>query len=112
MPSMIESPSDRVPEKAPRWDLTGTEAWDSRKVFWWMLLLVWEYLGIYSTRITVAGILRSPQAREARPLGPPLQAPWMSSGPRKIIVKFYSIWTPFDIPFYKTQKQGKNRNRH
>ena len=24
--SVIESPSDGVPEKAPRWDLTGTEA--------------------------------------------------------------------------------------
>jgi hypothetical protein len=28
---MIESPSGKVPEKAPRWDLTGTEACGGRK---------------------------------------------------------------------------------
>ena len=48
MPSVIESPSGRVPEKAPRWDLTGTEACRGGKVFWWMPLVVWdiwEYIG-------------------------------------------------------------------
>ena len=112
MPSVIESPSGRVPKKVPRWDIMGTEACGGGKVFWWTLLLIWEYLGIYSARIRVGGLPRGPQAREAPPLGhdlrafgalglfwPPLEAPWMSSDPRKIIVKFYSVWTPFDIPF-------------
>ena len=31
MSSMIEYPSGSVPEKAPRWDLTRTEACDGRK---------------------------------------------------------------------------------
>jgi hypothetical protein len=26
-------------------------------------------------------------------------APWVSSGPQLITVNFYSVWTPFDIPF-------------
>ena len=42
-PSVIESPSGRVPEKVPRWDLTGTEGYGGVKVFWWTLLVVWEY---------------------------------------------------------------------
>ena len=32
-PSVIESPSGRVPEKAPRWDLTRIEACGDEKVF-------------------------------------------------------------------------------
>ena len=44
MPSVIESPSGRMPEKAPRWDLTGTEGCGGRKVFSWMLLVVLEYM--------------------------------------------------------------------
>ena len=43
-PSMIESPFGRMPEKAPRWDLTGTEGCGSGKVFLLMLLVVWEYM--------------------------------------------------------------------
>ena len=80
MPSVIESPSGRVPEKAPRWDLTGIEDCGGRKVFWWMPLLVWEYLGIYSARIRVGGIPRGPQALRAPPrarlggLWPPWEA--------------------------------------
>ena len=66
---MIESPSGRVPKKAPRWDLMGTEGYDGGKVFWWTLLVVWEYLRIYRAEREVGG----------------LQVPWMSSGPRKII---------------------------
>ena len=44
MPSVIESPSGRMLEKAPRRDLTGTEGCGSGKVFSWMLLVVWEYM--------------------------------------------------------------------
>ena len=41
-PSVIESPSGRLPEKLPRWDLTGGE-----KVFLWTLLEFLEYMCIY-----------------------------------------------------------------
>jgi len=47
MPSVIESPSGRLPEKAPRWDLTGTEASGGGKVFSWLVLVLGEYSGIY-----------------------------------------------------------------
>ena len=62
---MIEFPSGRVPKKAPRWDLTGTEACGGGKVFWRTLLVVWEYFGIYRARIRVGGLPRGPQARGA-----------------------------------------------
>ena len=29
-------PSDKTPEKAPRWDLTGTEGYGGGKVFLWL----------------------------------------------------------------------------
>ena len=67
MPSMVESPSGRVPEKAPRWDLTGTEACGGGKVFWWTLLLVWEYLGIYRPKIRVRRPPRGPQVQGRAP---------------------------------------------
>ena len=40
----------RMPEKAQRWELMGTEARDDGKVFWWMPLVVLEYLEIYSAK--------------------------------------------------------------
>ena len=38
-----------------------------------------------------------------------LQVLWVSSGPRKIIVKFYSIWTPFGIHFLRSSKTWKKQ---
>ena len=35
-PFVIESPSDRSPEKVPRWDLTGTEGCGGGKVVSWL----------------------------------------------------------------------------
>ena len=35
-PSVIESPSGKMPEKAPRWDLTGTEGCGGGKVVSWL----------------------------------------------------------------------------
>ena len=46
-PSMINAPSGRTPEKAPRWDLTGTEGCGGGIRFLWSLLMVWGYVGIY-----------------------------------------------------------------
>ena len=83
MPSMIQSPSARMLEKAPRWDLTGTVACGGGKVFWWMALMVWEYLGIYRAKIRFRGHPRGPQALRARPRGAPpgLWAPRESPNP-------------------------------
>src|SRR3989337_187115 len=119
MPSVIESPSGRMPEKASRWDLTGTEGYDGGKVFWWTLLVVWEYLGIYRPSIRVRGPLRGPQARP--PLGCALEACGLlgtplTSSPSPTCV-FWSkknhceSFIPFGLRlvflFCKTQKQGK-----
>ena len=68
-PSVLESPFGRVPEKAPRWDLTGIllESCGGGKVFWWVPLMVWEYLGIYSAKIRVGRPLRGPQSLRVCP---------------------------------------------
>jgi hypothetical protein len=36
-----------MPEKAPRWDLTGTQGCGGGKVFSWLALVVLEYMLIY-----------------------------------------------------------------
>ena len=57
---MIESPSGRVLEKAPRWDLMGTEGCGGGKV---VLLLPWMFLGyksIYRRKIQVRRATRGP----------------------------------------------------
>ena len=46
-PSVIESLSGRMPKKAPRWDLMGTEGWGGEKVFLWLLLMFLGYKSIY-----------------------------------------------------------------
>ena len=66
---MIESPSGRVPIKAPRWDLTRTEACGGRKVFLVCPLAYGEYLGIYRSGIRVGRSTGAPQALGARPYG-------------------------------------------
>src|SRR5215216_4048203 len=58
---MIESPSDRMPEKAPRWDLTGTEGCGGGKVVSWNSLMFLGYLRIYRRKKYVSGLTRGPQ---------------------------------------------------
>ena len=109
---MIESPSGGVPEKAPRWDLTRAEACGSGKVFLVCPLVYWEYLGIYGANIRVrratGGGGQACRPPPGGPLGlvalswllwPPPEASWLSSGPRKILKKFRSVWNPFGIDF-------------
>ena len=55
-PFVIESPSGRVPKKAPRWDLMGTEACGGGKLFWWTLVMFGEYLRIYRGGTRVRGL--------------------------------------------------------
>ena len=52
---MIDAPSGGAPEKAPRWDLTGTEGCGGGIRFSWVLLLVWGYIGIYRRKDYVGG---------------------------------------------------------
>ena len=46
-PSVVDSPSDGAPEKAPRWDLTGTEGCGGGIRFFWCSSMVSGYVGIY-----------------------------------------------------------------
>jgi hypothetical protein len=91
---VIESASGRVPEKAPRWDLTGIEGYDGGKVFWWTLLVIWEYLGIYS------GLLGDLLALSPSYVG----VFWSKKN-------HHESFIPFGLRliflFCKTQKQGK-----
>jgi hypothetical protein len=36
----------------------------------------------------------------------------VSSGPEKINLKIFSVWTSFGIDFLKSQKQAENNNWH
>ena len=126
MPSVIESSFGRLPKKAPRWDLTGTEASGSGKVLSWLSLVLGEYLGIYRTKIRVRRPAGGPQARGAPPLGRALQAcrlPASLPSPSPSLVGFFwskknhiEDFIPFGLRLIflicNTQKQGKNRNRH
>ena len=66
---MIDSPSGGAPEKAPRWDLTGTEGCGGgNRVLWWSWMFL-GYMGIYRRKKYVGGRTRGPRDREARPVG-------------------------------------------
>ena len=52
---MIESPSDKSPKKAPRWDLKGTEGCGGGNRFLAPYLIVWGYVGIYRRKKYVGG---------------------------------------------------------
>ena len=48
-------PLGRSPEKAPRWDLTGTEGCGDGKVISWLPLMFLGYKGIYRRKKYVGG---------------------------------------------------------
>src|SRR3989337_3364864 len=66
-PSVIDSPSGRVLEKASRWDRGRTEACGGGRVFSFGSLMVFEYLRIYRSGIRSKGATRGPQGILARP---------------------------------------------
>ena len=124
-PSMIESSSGRAPKKAPRWDLKGSEGCGRGKVFLWMPILVWGYVGIYRQKNQARRCTRGPQGWGARPtplacpppLWPPRGFPDLhskSSGcllvQEKSSIKFHSLWTPFGIPFLRNSKTRKKQD--
>ena len=54
-PSVINAPSGGAPEKAPRWDLTGTDGYGGGIRFLAPYLVVWGYVGIYRRKKYVGG---------------------------------------------------------
>ena len=124
---MIDFPSDVVPEKASRWDLSRIETCGGGKSISWTPLLVSRFLRIYSGGIGSNGAVWAPQATWAR--HPTWGAPWCLVGhnfifwpspeasstcyvQKKISKKFRGIWTSFGTEILEKQKQAKNSNWH
>ena len=118
---MVDSPSGRVPAKAPRWDLADTEGYGGGNCVSSAHWMFSGYVGIYRRKKYVGGRPRGPQDR-GRPLWgarPPISwEPWLlvdlhskSSGSRSFqksrSQRFHSVWTPFDIPFLRNTEIGK-----
>ena len=71
-PSVIDSPSDKSPEKAPRWDLTGTEGCGGGKVVSWLpgcFQGIRVYIGERSRSVELRGAHEG--GGHAYPLGAP-----------------------------------------
>ena len=111
---MIESPSGRVPEKVPRWDLTGTEGCGGGKVFSWMPLLVWDIWEYIGDRIRSGGARGAHKGggRALRPCGHLLAPP--TSSPSLLVVfwskkshheGFIPVGLRLIFLFCETQKQ-------
>ena len=66
MPSVIESPSGRLPKKAPRWDLVDTESYGGGIMVLALYLIVWGYVGIYRRKKYVGGATGGPRGWRAR----------------------------------------------
>src|SRR3989337_2953426 len=108
---MIDSRSGRLPEKDPRWDLSGTEACGGVKSISWTLLRVSDFSGIYSAGIRSNGDGVGPRGSRARhplgralvPRGPPLLLLALSrsfqclSSPIKNLQK---VWLHLDFVWY------------
>ena len=127
-PSVIDSPSGGAPEKAPRWDLLGTEGCGGgNRVSWCSWMFSW-YMDIYRRKKQVGGSTRGPRGWRARLGG------WARPLPRGFLVasltwtpslpgcfpsknnfsrRFHSVSTPFDIPFLRnTKTREKTKNWH
>ena len=122
---MIDSPSDGAPEKAPRWDLTGTEGCGSGNRVSWCSRMFSGYMSIYRRRKSVRGATRGPRGW-GMPRGQArLPASWpprlfldvhsKSSGSRLFQKsrsrRFHSVWTPFDILFLRNTEIEKKAIR-
>ena len=112
-PSVIESPSGRSLEKAPRWDLMGIEGCGGGKVVSWLPWMFLGYKSIYRRKKQVGGPTRGPRGRGAR--RPTSWLPrcvsdfiFMSSGflsvQERSSQRFHSIWYSFSTKLLNKQK--------
>ena len=77
-----DSPSGGAPEKAPRWDLTGTEGCDGGNRVLWCSRMFSGYMSIYRRKKSVRGATRGPRGRGAR------LPPGRSLLPRGLLISF------------------------
>ena len=78
---MIDSPSGGAPEKAPRWDLTGTEGCGGGNRVFAPSLMFSGYIGIYRRKEYVGGAIGGPRGWRARPLPRGLLVDCLTSTP-------------------------------
>ena len=64
---MIDVPSGKAPEQAPRRDLVDTESCGGGIRFLAPGLIIWGYVGIYRRKEYVGGALRVPRGRGGVP---------------------------------------------
>ena len=124
---MIDSPSGGAPEKAPRWDLLGTEGCGGgNKVSgapgWFRA--IWVYIGGRSRSVELRGAHEgggapTPWARLPASWPPRCFLDVHSKSPRPRLFhksrsrRFHSVWISFDIPFLRKIEIGKkNSNFH
>ena len=119
---MIDAPSGRAPEQAPRWDLMDAESCGGEIRFLAPVLIVWGYVGIYR-RKGINRLTGGPRGSGARPGGQARPCLVATSGtvsrgfffpkiiyiPKKISVSFYPVWTLFDIMFIRNAEIGKKQ---
>ena len=77
---MVDSPSGRVPAKAPRWDLADTEGYGGGNCVSWFPWMFSRYVGIYRRKKYVGGCPRGP--RDRGPCPPCRARPPVSWAPR------------------------------
>ena len=117
-PSVIDANSGGAPEKAPRWDLTGTEGCGGGKVASWLSLMFLGYQSIYRRKRYMGGATRGPwgwgrsypHGRALLPCG--RLVVFLTSTP-SLLVCFRSKkdhlegFILFGIPFLQNSKIGK-----
>ena len=120
-PSVIDSPSGRSPEKAPRWYLTGTAGCGGGQVVSWLSLIDLGYKSIYRRKKYVVELRGAHKGGGvptawARPLAswPPRGVPDFDSKSSRLLSvqerssqRFHSVWTPFGMPSLQNSKIGK-----
>ena len=122
---MIDAPFGGAPEQAPRWDLVDTESYGGGIRVLALYLIVSGYVGIYRRKEYVGGATGGPRGWRARlggwvrppTLWPPglfldigSKSPGSCSFRKSCSRRFHSVWTPFDSPFLRNPKTGKNIN--
>ena len=107
-PSVIDSPSSGAPEKAPRWDLTGTEGFGGGNRVLWCSWMFSGYMGIYGRNKNVGGATSRPRGwgrayppgRALHPRGPLVAPPtyffllYMSTYPENIQEHHETLFPP------------------
>ena len=115
-PFMTEIPSGRMPEKAPRWDLMGTEGCGGGKVVSWLPLMFLGYKSIYRRKKYVGGAPWGPRGwgRALLPRG--RLAEFQTSTPSLLDCvcsrkDHREGFIPFGIPFLQNTKIGTQKQK-